>query len=120
MSEEVGLISNGIASVWSGLLTAGLGYMGYFTKRRDEAITGNDKAITALALKVAENYATKPTVMALFKEATDQTKEAVARVEKSIDSTNTSVAKLDVKIDKVVDSIGSMQSNIMHELSKKT
>lgn len=94
--------------------------MGFISKKRDDKIDVNANAITNLELKVAENYATKPTVMALFQEATTQTKEAVARVEKSIDSTNTSVAKLDLKIDKVSDAINSMQTNVMKELGKKT
>jgi ferritin-like metal-binding protein YciE len=94
--------------------------MSYFAKKRDDAITANEKAVTALELEVAKNYATKPTVMALFQEATQQTKDAVARVEKSIDSTNVSVRKVEDKIDGVFKSIGEMQSNVMSELSKKT
>lgn len=124
MTEDTTYISNGtitaFGAVWSVIVTAVLGFMSYFAKKRDGAIDANDKAITALELKVAENYATKPTVMALFQEATTQTKEAVARVEKSIDTTNLSVGKLAEKIDKVVESIGSMQTNVMKELSKKT
>ncbi len=94
--------------------------MAYFVKKRDDKVDENERAIAALELKIAENYATKPTVMALFQEATNQTKDAVARVEKSIDITNSSVGKLDTKIDKVFESISSMQATVLKELSKKT
>lgn len=118
MADEVGFISGG-AALWSSVLTAGLAYMGYFAKKRDDKIDANQEAIVALELKVAENYATKPTMLALFDSATTQTKEAVARVEKSIDSTNASVGKLDLKIDKVSDSINVMQQTVMNAIAKK-
>lgn len=120
MTDEVPIISNMMAVAWSALLTTGLGFVGYISKKRDGDIDYNAKAITALELEVAKNYATKPTVLALFQEATTQTKEAVARVEKSIDATNSSVSKLDGKMDKVSDSINAMQATVMKELGKKT
>jgi len=121
MAEEVSTISNGmLGAAWASILTIWLGVMGYFAKKRDQSIDDNGKAVTALELKVAENYATKPTVLALFQEATMQTKDAVARVEKSIDATNTSVGKLDSKMDKVFDAINAAQSRVMTELVKKT
>ena len=131
MAEDTTYISSGVLSalgaVWGIVITAVLGFMSYFAKKRDNAIDDNAKAasdnvraLAALELKIAENYATKPTVLALFQEATTQTKEAVARVEKSIDSTNDSVGKLDLKIDKVVDSISAAKDILMKELSKKT
>lgn len=120
MSDEASFLSTGMVGVWSSILTAGLGYMGYYSRKRDDAIDAARTAITQLELKVAENYATKPTVMALFQEATTQTKDAVARVEKSIDATNISVAKLDTKIDRGIELLGTLQTNVMRELSKKT
>jgi hypothetical protein len=120
MADET-IISNGVLTAVGGaILTGWLSFMAYFARKRDATLDDTGKAITALELKIAENYATKPTVLALFQEATQQTKDAVARVEKSIDCTNLSVCKLDTKIDKVVESIGSMQTNVLHELSKKT
>lgn len=121
MADDGGLIS-GVAgsNIWSTILTAGLGVMAYLAKKFNDGITSNAKAIASLELKIAENYSTKQTVLALFQEATTQTKESVARVEKSIDATNGSVRNLDLKIDKVADSINRMQTNVMSELSKKT
>lgn len=121
MAEDAGLISSGVlGGVCTALLSIWVGSMAYFAKKRDAAIDSNQKATAALELKMAENYATKTTVLALFQEATIQTKEAVARVEKSIDSTNLSVKDLNLKIDKVGDSINSMSQTVLHELSKKT
>ena len=124
MAEETTYISSGVIAaalaVWGAAVSAVLGFMSYFTRKRDNAIDNNGKAITALELKIAENYATKPTVMKLFEEATLQTKDAVARVEKSIDATNTTVVKLGDKMDKIVESIGSAKDALMKELSKKT
>jgi septal ring factor EnvC (AmiA/AmiB activator) len=120
MADESTFLSSGVIGAWSAILTAAIAYIGYFAKKRDDAIDDNAKAITSLRLNVAENYATKPTMLALFQEATQQTKDAVARVEKSIDSTNASVTRLDGKIDNVNTSINTAVSNIMHELAKKT
>lgn len=116
-----------VGTAWSALLTTGLTVLGYFAKRRDDRIDANEEAITAqgklhaaLELKIAENYATKPTMMALFQTATDANEKAVARVEKRIDETNGTIIKQGEKIDKVIESIGSLQSNVMTELAKKT
>ena len=111
---------SGAAAIWNGILTIMVTVMGYFLKKRDEDVDANAKAIGALELKVAENYATKPTVMALFQEAARTTEAAVARVEKSIDATNLSVSKQGEKIDKVNETMGNFYGNIMSELSKKT
>lgn len=108
--------------------------MGYFAKKRDDRIDANEDAIeaqgklhAALELKMAENYATKPTMIALFEATTAANEKAVARVEKRIDETNGSITKqgdkIDKqgeKIDKVIESIGNFQTNVMQELAKKT
>lgn len=121
-------------AAWSALLTAGLTVMGYFAKKRDDRIDANEDAIeaqgklhAALELKMAENYATKPTMIALFEATTAANEKAVARVEKRIDETNGSITKqgdkIDKqgeKIDKVIESIGNFQTNVMQELAKKT
>ena len=129
MSEETGVLSN--AAAWGAFLSAafaaGFSYMGYQGRKRDDAIMELAKSMTALELAIeknktfnAESYATKPTVLALFQQATVDTKDAVARVEKRIDETNSSVSKVDVKLDKVVDTLGSFQTIVMTELAKKT
>jgi hypothetical protein len=127
MAIETNDIASSAGIIWSTLLTIVVSVMGYFAKKRDDkldshdvAIDAQEKARSALELKIAENYATKPTVMALFQEATTQTKEAVARVEKSIDTTNITVSKVDTKIDGVTKSISDFQTVVMTELSKKT
>lgn len=116
-----------VGEIWGILLTAGLAIMAYFIKKRDDAIDDNRKGIkerldchTSLELKLAENYATKSTVMALFSETARNHEAAIARVEKRIDETNSAIIKQGDKIDKVADNINSFQTNVMSELSKKT
>ena len=106
--------------VWSGLLTAVLAYMGYNAKRRDDAIDANAKAVSDLALKTAETYATNSNVNLLFTATNQTNKDAIARVEKRIDETNATIVKQSDKIDKVGESITQFQTSVMHELAKKT
>ena len=112
-------VSNG-AIAWSALLTAALTYMGYTAKKRDDAIDKNALDIAALALKSAETYATKATMMDLYKETTRTNEMAIARVEKSIDTTNTTLSKQGDKIDSVNTTLTSNFGLIMAELAKKT
>lgn len=121
MSDETNLLSNGyVQALWATGLTAWIGWMNRASKKRDDAIEANEKAISTLELKVAENYATKQTVLALFQDATQQTKEAVARVEKSIDATNASVTRLDTKIDHINNSVNAAATSILAKLGDKT
>lgn len=121
MSDGTELLSNGyLQAIWVTGLTAWMGYMGRMSKKRDDAIEANAKAVSTLELKVAENYATKQTVLALFQDATQQTKDAVARVEKSIDATNASVGKLDSKIDNMNTTINAAATSILTKLESKT
>lgn len=120
MGIETNDITSSIGVVWTTLLTIVVSVMGYFVKKRDDKIDSQERAHNALELKIAENYMTKSTGMTLFQEATTQTKEAVARVEKSIDLTNATVGKLDTKIDGITNSITDMKLSVMQELSKKT
>lgn len=113
--------------LWCAILTAGLGLMAYFLRKRDDKIDQHDLAIdlqvkahAALELKIAENYVTKSTMTVLFNEVTSQNKEAIARVEKRIDETNSAIIKQGDKTDKVLESLGAFQTNVMQELSKKT
>lgn len=115
------------AAGWGTFLTIGLGLMAYLVRKRDDKIDEHDSAIenqnkahSALELKVAENYATKTTMMSLFQEATNQNKDAYARVEKRIDETNTAIGKQGEKIDKVNDKVTDLGAEILRELSKKT
>ena len=112
-------ISTG-AIAWNALLATALGYMGYTARKRDEAIDKNAKDITDLALKSAESYATKETMMDLYKETTRTNEMAIARVEKSIENTNATISKQGDKIDNVSQTINLFQTNVMAELAKKT
>ena len=116
MAEDAGIFEY----IFKGGVTLLFAAGAYVWRNLVADVKDNAKALSAHELKVAENYATKSTVISLFQEATTQTKDAVARVEKSVDSTNSSVKDVNLKIDKVVESIGIMQQNVLHELSKKT
>lgn len=101
--------------------------VGYFVRNQDKVLDTHDALIaacgknhSALELKMAENYATKTTVLALFEETNRNNKEAIARVEKNIETANVSVVNLTQKVDGIKDSINSFQIAVMNELSKKT
>lgn len=133
-SAEILTSGNG----WMLLLTAAITYMTYSAKKRNEDLDAKDTALAldisktatanaelALALEkhktaTAETYATKTTMMDLYKETTRTNEMAIAGVVKSIDSTNVAVGKTNDKLDTVKDSINHMQSAIMSELVKKT
>ena len=121
------IISSGASSLWSSVLTIGIGVMAYLVRKRDDKIASHDTAIdaqqkahSALELKIAENYATKTTVATLFNEVTTQNKEAIARVEKRVDETNGSIVKAADKMDKILETVNIFQTNVMSELGKKT
>lgn len=125
MSDANDLLQNGyVQALWATGLTGWMGWMGRASKKRDDDIAANAKAVSALELKAAETYATKTTVNQLFNEATQQTKEAVGRVEKSIDATNTSVSKLDTKIDTKMDnlsnSLNALSTGLLQKVMDKT
>ena len=117
-----------IVSAISGtLLTGGLGVMAYFIRKRDDEIDTNareiaehGKLLDAHKLKVAEEYATKSTVLALFQQVTQENKDAIGRVDKRLDETNTGILAQGLKIDKVIESIGTLQTNVLLKLSEKT
>lgn len=124
--------------LWNAALTAGGLLMVHFFRKRDAEIDAHGtaldtqkgslsaleiasrSALATLELKVAENYSSKATVLALFESATKTHDQAIARVEKRIDETNTTIGKTSDKIDKVSESITSFQTAVMHELAKKT
>lgn len=124
--ESVEQIST-TGAVWSAVLTIGLGIMGYLVRKRDDKIDCNTAAIqeavkahNVLELKIAENYATKVTMLALFDKASQDTKEAVGRAEKRIDETNVLLSKQGDKLDTIIKSASDSQKEIMMELTKKT
>jgi hypothetical protein len=125
--DDNAVISSGASALWSSVLTIGIGVMAYLVRKRDDKISSHDNAIdaqqrahSALELKVAENYATKTTVATLFNEVTTQNKEAIARVDKRLDETNNSIIKASDKMDKILETVNTFQTNVMSELGKKT
>lgn len=117
--ETSGAVSSG-AVLWNVILTAIVGYMNYNARKRDTEVAANTKGLSDLALKSAETYATKTTMMDLYKETTRSNEMAIARVERSIETTNTTLSKQGDKLDNVKDSINAFQTNVMAELAKKT
>jgi len=104
---------------WSIILTFGLGYLGYLSRKRDSDLQRNATAIALLELKMAEKYATKESLDMLFHETTRLNEAAIARVEKSVDGTNASVNKLDSKVDGVNKSIVTLQTTLMQAIGAK-
>lgn len=131
------------------LFTLIAGTIGYFLYKRDDKIDAHDEEITELEkrraedvrnaeknlsdfkLNVAENYATKVTVLALFQESNQNHREAIQRVEKQVENTNATIkdqsAKMETaataqanKMEKMIDKIGGLEIRVMAELSKKT
>lgn len=124
MSDGTDLLSNNYVQIlWGTGLTAWIAWMGRASKKRDDDIAANAKALSVLELKAAETYATKTTVNQLFNEAVQQTKEAVGRVEKSIDSTNAAVTnmsnKMDTKMDNLGTSLNALSSGLLQKVMDK-
>lgn len=113
--------------IWSGILSVGGLILGVLAKKRDDkldehdiALAANLEAVRALELKVAEQYATKVTMLALFDKATQDTKEAVGRVESRLTETNVAVGKQSDNIQNLTQSINNFKLDVMTELKTKT
>ena len=127
--------------IWDALLSLGLlilsfimTIIGYLMKKRDEKLEQHDNdlknhrdvhstiflSISKGETEIAERYATKDSLRALFQETQRTNEMAIARVEKAQDSTNQALEKTNQKVEKVADSVAKWGADIMKELRTKT
>lgn len=119
--------ASGGTLVWNGVIGIALAYIVHTARKRDDLIDDNAKGVATLAVKLeqskteaATTYATKQTMMDLYKETTRTNEMAIARVEKSIENTNATITKQGDKLDSVALTISQFQTTVMAELAKKT
>lgn len=108
-----------VNSAWNTVLTLLLGALLYIFRKRDADIDEHSKALddaqkdnARLELKMAENFATKQSLVALFQETTRTNKEGMDRVNSRIDETKDELKNTNTKLD-------NMQATILQAISQK-